>query len=93
MPASATCLSSLIVSSTLKSCFILDGISPGRRRIELCPSQRDDTEEVIFNLKNIFFLLSSTYNLVSLALLYNHDIFYNNKNEIFYNLKTKEVLA
>lgn len=30
---------------------------------------------------------------MSLALLNNYKIFYNNKNEILYNLKTKKVLA
>lgn len=73
--------------------FISDGILPDQRKVRFYLSQRDGTERAIFDLKDIFFLPSSLYNLVSLALLNNHDIFHNNKNKTLYNLKIKEVLA
>ncbi len=70
-----------------------DGVSPGRGKVRLCLSQKDGTEGVILNLKDVFFLPSSPYNLVSLALLNNHKIFYDNENETLYDLETKEVLV
>lgn len=70
-----------------------DGVSLGQGKVWLCFSQKNSTEGVILNLKDVFFLPSSPCNLVSLALLNNHKIFYNNKNETFYDLETKEVLT
>lgn len=73
--------------------FILDEISSSQKKVRLCLNERNNTEKVIFDLKDVFFLLNNRYNLVGLALLNNHDIFHNNNNKTFYNLKTKKVLA
>lgn len=48
---------------------------------------------MILNLKDEFFLLSNPCNLISLALLDNNRIFCNNKNEMLYDLKTKDIPA
>lgn len=48
---------------------------------------------MIFYLKNVFFMPSSLSNLVSLVLLNNEKIFYNNKNITLYNINTKKILA
>lgn len=73
--------------------FILDELSPTREKVWLCPSQKNGTINVIFNLKNIFFLPNSPCNLVNLTLFNNNRIFYNDENKILYNLRTKEVLT
>lgn len=72
---------------------ILDDMFPGQRKIQLNLSQKDKTKGVILNFKNVFFLLSSLCNLISLTLLNNHKIFYNHKNKTLYDLETKEMLA
>lgn len=48
---------------------------------------------MIFNFKNIFLIPNSPYNLVSLVLLNNYNIFYDNKNKVLYNLKIKEIFT
>lgn len=73
--------------------FISDKVSPDWKKVQLCLSQKDDTKRIILNLKDVFFLLSSPCNFVSLALLNNYKIFYDNKNKTLYNLKTKKVFV
>lgn len=71
----------------------LNGVSAGRGKMRLWLSQKDGSEGVILDLKDVFFLPSSPSNLVSLVLLNNTGIFHNNENETFYDIRTKEVLA
>lgn len=73
--------------------FIANKILPGQEKIRLCLSQKNSTKEMVLNLKDVFFLLSSLCNLISLALLNNNRICHNNKNKILYNLKTKDMLT
>lgn len=54
---------------------------------------KNNNERIILDLKDIFFLLSSHCNHVSLALLNNHNIFNDNENKVLVDLKTKEVFA
>lgn len=70
-----------------------NGVSSGREKIRLRLSQKDGSEGVILNLKDVFYLPSSPSNLVSLALLNNSGIFHDNENETLYDVRTKEVLA
>lgn len=70
-----------------------DGVSPGRGKVRLCLSLKDDHEGVVLNLNDVFFLPSSPSNVVSLGLLNIHGIFYNNENETLYDRRTKETLA
>lgn len=70
-----------------------NGVSPGRGKVRLRLSQKDGSEGVILNLKDVFYLPSSPSNLVSLALLNNSGIFHDNENETLYDVRTKEVLA
>ncbi len=71
----------------------LDSVSPGREKVPLCLSQKDGSEGVILDLKDVLFLPNSSSNLVSLALLNNNGIFHDNENETLYNVDTKEVSA
>ena len=73
--------------------FISDDMSTWQRKVRLRLSQKDRSQGVILNLKDMFFLPRSPSNLVSLALLNNNGISYNNKNETLYDVDTKEVLA
>lgn len=70
-----------------------DRLSPGRRKIRLRLAQKNGSEGMVLDLKDIFLLPSSPSNLVSLALLNNGRIYHNNENETLYNVDTKEVLA
>lgn len=70
-----------------------DGMSPGRRKVLLCFNLKNGYEGVILDLKNVFLLPHSSSNLVGLGFLNNHEIFYNNENEMLYDRATKETLA
>lgn len=66
--------------------FILDRVLHDKEKVLLYISQKDVIKGIILDIKNTFFLPSSPCNLINLALLNNHNIFYDNKNMIFYNL-------
>ena len=70
-----------------------DGMSPGQGKMHFCVSLKDGREGVILDLKNVFLLPHSSSNLVSLGLLNNHGIFYDNENEMLYDRITKKTLA
>lgn len=65
----------------------------GRKKIQLQLSLKDSSKSFILNLQNVYYLLSSQCNLVSLKLLNNSKIFYYNKNKILYQLESKKILA
>ena len=71
----------------------LDRISPGRGTICLRLELEDGSEELILKLKNVYYLLNSSCNLISLGLLNNSNIFHNNKCENLYEVTSKRVLA
>ena len=58
-----------------------DGISLGKRKIRLRVALKDGFEGLILNLQNVFYLPNSSCNLLSLGLLNNSDIYYDNENE------------
>ena len=70
-----------------------DGMLPGRRKICLRLGLEDNSEGLILNFQNVYYLPNSFYNLVSLGLLNNSGIFYNNKLENLYQITSKRVLA
>lgn len=53
----------------------------------------DETEGVIFNLSNVYYLPDSPSNLISLAELNDNNIFYDNKRQTLYQKVTKKILA
>ena len=61
-----------------------DGVSLGRREVRLRLGLEDDSEGLILNLQNVYYLPNSPCNLVSLGLLNNSGIFHNNKHENLY---------
>lgn len=58
----------------------LEKISPDREKFQLHLAN-DNENKVILNLKNIYYLSSSSSNLVSFAPLNNHEIYYNNEKK------------
>lgn len=71
----------------------LDSISSGRRKIKIRLVLKDRTEELILILINIFYLLSSPSNLVSLSFLNNAKIYHHNKDQILYDLEIWKTLT
>lgn len=71
-----------------------EGISPGRGkvRLRLAVSRESEREGVTLTLNNVYYLPSSTSNLVSLALLNDNKIYLDNENETLYDGDTKEIL-
>ena len=68
-------------------------MSPGRGKVRLRLALEDDSEGLIFNLQNVYYLPNSPCNLVSLGLLNNSGIFHNNEHENLYQITSKRVLA
>lgn len=48
---------------------------------------------MILNLSNIYNLLYSPCNMISLNYFNNHDMYQNNKNQILYYIKTRKTLV
>ncbi len=70
-----------------------DGLSPGRRRIQLRLGLKDGSERMILNLRNVYYLPSSSCNLVSVGLLNDSRIFHDNRNQTLCQLGSNTVLA
>lgn len=70
----------------------MEKVSPGREKVRLRLAN-DNEDRVILNLKNVYYLPSSLSNLVSLTLLNNHGIYYNNKKERLYEKSSRKILA
>lgn len=70
-----------------------NGTSPGRGKIRLRLALENDSEGLILDLNDVYYLPNSPCNLVSLARLNDSDIYHNNENEMLYHLKTRRVLA
>ena len=70
-----------------------DRVSLGRQKVCLRLSLKNNLESLILNPQNVYSLLDSFCNLVSLGLLNNSGIFHNNKHENHYQITSKKVLA
>ena len=71
----------------------LDGISLSREKVKIRLALKNKTEGIVVILTNVFYFSYSPSNLVSLGLLNNVKIYYHNKDQILYNLKTQKTLA
>lgn len=69
-----------------------EGVSPGRGKVQLHLAN-DNKNRVILNLKNVYYLPRSPSNLVSFALLNNHEIYYNNEKERLYKKSLRRILT
>ena len=66
---------------------------PRRDKIWLRLGLEDDSECLILNLYNVYYLLNNLCNLVNLGLFNNSDIYYNNKNENLNKINSKKILV
>lgn len=66
-----------------------NGILPSRRKIRLRLALKDESEGLIFNLHNMFYLSNSQCNLFSLGLFNNSSIYYDNENKTLYEIYLK----
>lgn len=73
--------------------FILSKLSLRYEKICFYLIQKNRLKKIVFDFKNIFLLLNSLSNLVSLGLLSNNKIYHNNKNKILYNIDIKKILV
>ncbi len=70
-----------------------DGVSPGRGTVRIRLALEDRSEGLILNLRNIFYLSNSPYNLVSLGLLNDASVYYDNKRQALYDKISRKPLA
>lgn len=70
-----------------------DGISPGRGTVKIRLAMEDGNEGLILNLRTVFYLPNSLSNLVSLGLLNDAGIYYDNENQSLYNGISRRPLA
>lgn len=68
-------------------------ILPGRKKVRFCLGFENNFEELVFNFQNMYYLSNSLCNLVSLRLLNNSRIYYNNILETLYHIKSKKILV
>lgn len=70
-----------------------DGVSPSRGIVWIRLVLEDEWEGVILNLRNVFYLPNSPFNLVSLSFLNDNNIFYDNEHHTLYNKTSQRPLA
>ena len=70
-----------------------DRISPSREKIRLRLGLKNGLEGLVLNLNNVYYLLYSPCNLISLELLNNSGIYHNNENKTLYKVKTRQIFA
>ena len=70
-----------------------DGVFLGREKIQLRLTLNDGSERLILNLQNVYYLPTSPCNLVSFGFLNDSDIYYDNENEILYQVQTRQILV
>lgn len=59
--------------------LIVDNISLRCRIVQIRLALKDENEEIILNLQDIYYLSNNLSNLISLSLLNDVSIFYDNK--------------
>lgn len=70
-----------------------DGVLLGKGKVCLRLGLEDDSEGLILNLQNVYYLPNSPCNLVSFGLLNKSGIFYNNELKNLHQITFKRVLA
>ena len=70
-----------------------NGVSPRRGKIQLRLGLENNSEGLILNLQNVYYLPNSPCNLVNLGLLNNSGIYHDNKHENLYQIGSRKVLA
>ena len=61
-----------------------DSVSIGRRTVCIRLALEDGSERLIFNLRNVFYFPNGPSNLVSLGLLNDAGVYYDNERHTLY---------
>lgn len=77
--------------STNISRFISNRIFSKNGSMCLWLALKDDSEKLILNLHNAYYLSRSSCNFMSLVLLNINEIFYDNEYKILYQIRTKQI--
>lgn len=70
-----------------------NGVSLRKDKIWLRLRLVDDSEGLILNLYNVYYFPNSLCNLISLRLLNNSNIYYNNKYKSLYLINLRKILT
>ncbi len=70
-----------------------DGVFPGQITVQIRLALEDGSERIILNLQNVFYLLNSLSNLISLSLLNDTGIYYNDQQQALYDKSSRKSLA
>ena len=70
-----------------------DGASPGRGTVQIRLALEDGCKRIILNLRNVFYLSNSPSNLISLTLLNDVGIYYNNEEQALYDKANQKPLV
>lgn len=70
-----------------------DRVLLGQGTVRIRLALEDKTKGVILNLQNVYYLLNSLSNLISLSLLNDAGIYYDNKQQALYNEASQKPLA
>lgn len=62
-----------------------DGVSLGRETVQIRLALKDGGKGLILNLQNVFYLSNNPSNLVSLGLLKDASVYYNDKCQALYD--------
>lgn len=71
--------------------LISNDISLGKKKVKIKLLLKNKTERLVLILINVFYLLNSLFNFISLGFLNNIRIYYHINNQILYNFKTWKV--
>lgn len=72
---------------------IVNGVLPRHIIIQIRLVLKNESKGFIFNLQDIYYLPNSPSNLISLSLLNDISIFYDNKHHNLYNKARKKSFA
>lgn len=73
--------------------FTFNGVLPERKKIQLRLDLKNNSENLILNFQNVYYLLNSFCSLVNLKLLNNSGIYHDNKYKNFYQIRSKKILV
>ena len=70
-----------------------NGTSPGRGMIRITLASEDDTPSSVLVLNNVLYILQCPVNLVSLGLLNQHKVYFDNLNWNLFLLSTRDIIG
>lgn len=71
---------------------MLEEVLQDKNKVQLCPTNQINNRAILIP-KNIYYLFNSPSKFISLALLNNHEIYYNNKNKKLYKKFLRKIFT